>query len=45
MTDGNLGIGHCPGSERGLDIREPEKLDELAELIVRIFLPGDSGES
>ena len=25
----------------GLDIRDPEKLDELAELIVRIFLPGD----
>ena len=25
----------------GLDIRDPEKLDELADLIVRTFLPGD----
>lgn len=29
----------------GLDIREPEKLDELADLIVRIFLPGDPGSA
>ena len=29
----------------GLDIRQPEKLDELADLIVRIFLPGEPADS
>ena len=29
----------------GLDIRQPEKLDELADLIVRIFLPGAPADS
>lgn len=44
-TGGLLALGHELKASSDIDIQSSETLDEIAEMIVRIFLPGDMPET
>ncbi len=40
-SGGLLALGNELKGSSGIDINDPETLDEIAEMIIRVFLPGD----
>lgn len=44
-TGGLLALGNELKGSSGIDIEDPETLDEIAEMVIRVFLPGDMPQS
>jgi AcrR family transcriptional regulator len=44
-TGGLLALGNELKESSGIDINNPEVLDEIAEMVIQVFLPGDMPES
>jgi len=44
-TGGLLALGNELRESSGIDIDKPEVLDEIAEMVIQVFLPGDMPES
>ena len=40
-SGGLLALGNELKESSGIDIDDPEMLDEIADMIIRVFLPGD----
>jgi len=44
-SGGLLALGNELRDSSGININEPDVLDEIAEMVIRVFLPGDMPES